>query len=85
MMNQAMMQATTAPVIASMRWKKRSFTVTPFSTTLLCAKNIIQGAMVVPTMATVSERNEKSEETSGITVCMSARFQFGCAIMAATI
>lgn len=68
MMNQATIQATTAPVTASIFWKNKSFRVTPFSTTLLCVKNIIQGAIVVPTIATVSERKLMSLLTSGMTV-----------------
>ncbi len=62
-----------------------SRTRTPFSTTLLCAKNIIHGAMVVPTMATVSERKLTSVLAAGVTVASRVSSQFGCAKTAATM
>ena len=43
------------PAITSTFCENRSFTPTPFSTTLLWLKNIIQGAMVVPIIAMTSD------------------------------
>ena len=41
--------------------------------------------MVVPTIATVSERKLKSELAEGTNVCWNVSFQLGCAKNAATI
>ena len=55
-MNQLIALATIEPVTVSMRWYGMSFSRASRSTTLLCAKKIIHGAMVVPTSATMSDR-----------------------------
>ena len=57
MMNQATMQATMVPVATSTFCSIISCgsSVTPLSTTLLCVKNIIHGAIVVPIMAMTSD------------------------------
>ena len=73
------------PETASTLIENRSFTVVPFSTTLLWAKNIIQGAMVVPIMAMTSETKLWSSTIRGTTVLASASLQFGSAMNAATM
>ena len=84
MMNQATTQAAMVPETASAFCEKRSLGVRPFSTTLLCEKNIIQGAMVVPIMAMTSEMKLTSPTKVGTTVSCSASPQFGWARNAAT-
>ena len=83
MMNQATRQAATVPDITSTFCEKKSFTPTPFSTTLLCEKNIIQGAMVVPIIAMTSDMKLVSFTTWGTTVESRASSQFGFAMNAA--
>ena len=72
------------PATTSTFCEKKSFTDTPFSTTLLWLKNIIQGAMVVPIMAMTSDMKLVSPMTRGTMVCSSAFPQSGCAMKAAT-
>ena len=55
MMNHAMAQAITEPVVVSMRCRTISDSSAFLSTTLFCARKIIHGAMVVPIVATSSE------------------------------
>ena len=85
MMNHATRHAAMVPAITSTFCEKKSFTPTPFSTTLLWAKNIIHGAMVVPIMAMTSETKLVSFTTCGTTVLASASSQLGCAMNAATM
>ena len=84
MMNHATKQAAMVPATTSTFCENKSFTVRPFSTTLLWLKNIIHGAMVVPIMAMTSETKLWSLTMRGTTVLASASSQFGCAMNAAT-
>ena len=72
------------PETASTLSESASSMVEPFSTMLLCAKNIIQGAIVVPIMAMVSEMKLCSCTTCGTTVIVSVSPQLGWAKNAAT-
>ena len=85
MMNQATRHAAMVPAITSTFCENRSFTDTPFSTTLLWLKNIIHGAMVVPIIAMTSDTKLWSFTMRGTTVLVSASSQFGSAMNAATM
>ena len=85
MMNHATKHAAMVPDTASTRCENRSFTVRPFSTTLDCVKNIIHGAMVVPTIAMTREMKLDSPTTWGMTVEVRALSQSGSARNAATM
>ena len=64
MMNQATRHAAMVPAITSTFCENRSFTDTPFSTTLLWLKNIIHGAMVVPIIAMTANAFSEDVERS---------------------
>ena len=85
MMNQAMMSAAMEPLTASMRCRTKLSSSACLSTTLLCAKKIIQGAMVVPMVATTSEIYEGSSLTLGTSVAKATSPQLGPAMKAATM
>lgn len=87
--NHATASATTEPEIASTRPLKRSFLRSealaplPFSTTLLCTKNNIHGAIVVPNIAIVRLKKLPSGKIVGTSVCIKATSQLGLANTAA--
>ena len=85
MMNQATAQATIAPPMASMRSGPSSSAVTPLSTTLFWVRNIIHGAMVVPTVAMIRLMKAASPCTCGTTVACATSPQSGSARKAATM
>ena len=58
--------------------------MTPLSTMLLCTKNCIQGAMVVPMVAMTIRTNAAVGMNVGTTVALSTRPQSGFAMKAAT-
>ena len=82
MMNHATRQAAMVPDTASIFCSKSSLVVVPFSTTLLCVKNIIHGAIVVPIIAMTSDIQLTPP---GTTVEVRASFQSGWASTAAMI
>ena len=71
------------PETASTFCSNNSSVVVPFSTTLLCVKNIIHGAIVVPIMAMTSDIQLTPPVICGTMVEVSASFQLGCASTAA--
>ena len=80
-----MITATMVPLTASTRMERLSSMVIPFSTTLLWRKKIIQGAMVVPTMAIIRVTYSESLTIWGTTVACKALPQSGWDMTAATI
>ncbi len=83
MIDMATNAASTAPVIASTRWKWYCSGFTPLSTTAPASYSWMYGVMVVPMRATDSRRNDFDATKWGHTVLAATCFQSGWASTAA--
>ena len=83
MIDMATKAASTAPVIASTRWKWYSSGLTPLSTTAPASYSWMYGVMVVPMRATDSRRNDFEATKWGHTVLTATSCQLGWARTAA--